>query len=124
MQATLKSAYRLKKPCANCPFRKEGAIDLQPGRVPGIIEHLLSDDMNGFPCHKTTYGEGSDEDDDGNYIPNGKEAQCVGAMAFLRKVGRPNVGMRLAMAFGIVDPAKLDALADLIIDPINNKEPK
>ncbi|MDF5404448.1 hypothetical protein P3681_25155, partial [Vibrio parahaemolyticus] len=32
---------RLKKPCANCPFRKEGAIELAPGRLEGIINDIV-----------------------------------------------------------------------------------
>ncbi|HBX5175140.1 TPA: hypothetical protein MH391_21585 [Klebsiella pneumoniae] len=31
---------RLKKPCANCPFKKEGAIELAPGRLEGIINDI------------------------------------------------------------------------------------
>lgn len=49
----LKHHYRLKRPCSNCPFLKEGAIELAPGRLHGIIEQLTSDDHSTFPCHKT-----------------------------------------------------------------------
>lgn len=47
--------YRLKKPCANCPFLKDAAkaIRLHPDRVPSIIEDLLSGRSTGFSCHKT-----------------------------------------------------------------------
>ena len=43
-----------KRPCANCPFRCDGAgIPLQPGRVEGIVSGLLADDQQTFVCHKT-----------------------------------------------------------------------
>jgi len=41
--------YRLKKPCANCPFRNQGAISLAPGRLEGIIDTLLGDDYIYLP---------------------------------------------------------------------------
>lgn len=44
---------RLKRPCENCPFLVDGAIDLAPGRLEGIIEGLLVDDLSTFQCHKT-----------------------------------------------------------------------
>lgn len=49
--------YALKKPCANCPFLKDQskAIELQPGRVEGIIEGLLDGSASSFACHKTLY---------------------------------------------------------------------
>ncbi|HGW3237511.1 TPA: hypothetical protein ACNKCC_005820, partial [Klebsiella pneumoniae] len=46
---------RLKKPCANCPFRKEGAIELAPGRLEGIINDIVENDMTTFHCHKTVH---------------------------------------------------------------------
>ena len=41
-----------KRPCANCPFRCDGAgIPLQPGRVEGIVSGLLADDQQTFVFH-------------------------------------------------------------------------
>lgn len=40
--------FRLKRPCENCPFLKEGAIELRPGRLQGIIDGLVNDDMSNF----------------------------------------------------------------------------
>lgn len=36
--------WDLPVPCGNCPFRKEGAIKLRPGRLKGIIRDILSDE--------------------------------------------------------------------------------
>jgi hypothetical protein len=40
----LRKFFRLKAPCANCPFLKAGGIELNPGRLEGIKAHLLRDD--------------------------------------------------------------------------------
>lgn len=43
-----------KRPCANCPFRCDGAgVELSPGRLEGIVSDLLADDQQTFVCHKT-----------------------------------------------------------------------
>ena len=53
----IKQHYRLKKPCANCPFLKEGAIPLSRGRLEGIISTLIEDDHSTFQCHKTVHSK-------------------------------------------------------------------
>ena len=41
-----------KRPCANCPFRCDGAgVQLEPGRLEGIVSELLADDQQTFVCH-------------------------------------------------------------------------
>lgn len=108
---------RLKKPCANCPFRLKGAIDLEPGRLDGIVDSLLKDDMSTFQCHKTTHSKkGGEWDDDGNYTPSGEEAMCAGAAALLMKRGRPTVGMRIAFVTRAASPDQWDAVFNEIID--------
>lgn len=42
-RGAMEAAFRLKKPCANCPFLKCGAIDLAPGRLDSIIAQLVGD---------------------------------------------------------------------------------
>lgn len=77
--------FKMKKPCENCPFRKEGSIDLMPGRLPGIIE-TLEDDHNFFQCHKTTYGAAP------------VESICMGSVAWLLKNrGRTGIYTRLGL---------------------------
>ena len=63
----IKQHFRLKKPCANCPFLKEGAIPLSRGRLEGIISTLIEDDHSTFQCHKTVHSKrGGNWDDEGN----------------------------------------------------------
>lgn len=115
----LQSMFRLKKPCPNCPFRKDGAISLEPGRLDGIIENLLSDDWSNFQCHKTVHHSktGGHWDDDGHYTPSGKEAMCAGAAIYLEKTGRPTVAMRLGMLTGTYSRDEYMTHKDQVIDP-------
>lgn len=110
--------FKLKKPCANCPFKIKGAIELRPGRMQGIIDDLMGSDYSSFPCHKTTGGGEEIEDDEGeiSYKPTGNERMCAGAAALLMKRGQPSVGMRMAFAFGTATPTDWDEIKPLIID--------
>lgn len=114
--------FTLKKPCGNCPFKREGAIELRPGRVEGIKEHLLSKDTNFFQCHKSVHNgkTGGEwvEDDEGEqaYIPSEKEQVCVGSLIWQYKKGRLPIVARLAIAFGKLDLDTLRAGENAIID--------
>lgn len=111
----LRKFFRLKAPCANCPFLKAGGIELNAGRLEGIKAHLLRDDFASFYCHKTTHLTGEEEDGDGEgYRPSGREAHCAGAAAFLLSRGRSNIAMRLAFAEEIISPAEFDSAIDVI----------
>jgi len=111
----LRKFFRLKAPCANCPFLKAGGIELNPGRLEGIKAHLLRDDFSSFYCHKTTHCTGEEEDEDGEgYSPSGKEAHCAGAAAFLLSRGRSNIAMRLAFAEGQITPADFEPAISMI----------
>jgi hypothetical protein len=109
--------YRLKQPCSNCPFRKEGAIELMPGRLAGIAQGLIKDDSSTFQCHKTVHSrKGGEFDDNGNYTPSGNEAMCAGAAAYLMKQGRPTIGMRLVFMTKTVPVSFWDEAKDLVVD--------
>lgn len=113
----IQNHYRLKKPCANCPFRKEGAIDLEPGRLEQIVDTLVKDDYSTFHCHKIVHSEmGGEWDEYGNYKASGKEAMCAGACAYLMKAGRPTVGMRVAFVTGFAKPSDWIAVYNEVVD--------
>ena len=125
--------YRLKTPCAKCPFRKEGAIELRPGRLEGIIEDLLENDQNTFQCHNTIATDDSlvdvDDADEAEYRSQAPlvmqgERMCAGAAAYLIKKGRPSVGMRYAMALGIISKDHWGKAEELVIDPKPADSPK
>ena len=112
-----KHHLRLKRPCKRCPFLLEGAIELAPGRLEGIVENLLNNDCTTFQCHETVHGaRGGEFDDEDNYVPSGHEAMCAGAAAVLMKRGRPTVSMRYAFTLGSAKPDQWDSIAPLVID--------
>jgi hypothetical protein len=117
-KSVMERHFALKAPCENCPFRVQGAIELEPGRLEGIIKGLVEDDQSTFHCHKTVHSNatGGDWDDYGNYVASGKEAMCAGAMMYLEKLGRPTVGMRIGRILGSYDPSKLEKHHDHVID--------
>lgn len=92
-----------KRPCSNCPFRKDGAgIDLHSGRMEGIIAHLKADDRQTFVCHKTL---------------NKSRMTCAGAVGVMSKVGQLPVIARLGLAFGVISKEDIAASAAMVIDP-------
>ena len=94
-----------KRPCANCPFRCDGAgIELNPGRLEGIVSGLLADDQQTFVCHKTL---------------NKERMTCAGAVAVMSKLGQLPVIARLGLAYGVITKADIEASAELVIDPSN-----
>lgn len=93
-----------KRPCANCPFRCDGAaIELRPGRLEGIVQGLIASDTTGFQCHKTL---GSKE-----------TMQCAGAVGVLTKMGRMPVIARLGLLVGVITKEDVEASMALVIDP-------
>lgn len=94
--------YALKEPCANCPFLKDKskAIQLNEGRVNGIISELLTGESTSFSCHKTLH----------------KEQQCAGALAVLEKLNQPTQLMRIMERMGQYSRDQYVPLFDLVID--------
>lgn len=92
-----------KRPCANCPFRLDGAgIPLEPGRLQGIVADLMANDLKTFVCHKTL---------DGNRMT------CAGAVGVMHKNGRLPVIARLGLAQGLISHEDIVASAAMVIEP-------
>ena len=92
-----------KRPCANCPFRSDGAgVELEPGRVEGIVSDLLADDQQTFVCHNTLDKE---------------RMTCAGAVGLMSKLGRLPVIARIGLAYGVITKADIEASAALVIEP-------
>lgn len=92
--------YRVLKMCGNCPFRDNGkAVHLEDGRVEDIKKTLLENDMNSFTCHKTSYNLDINMNPVTDIVQSPK--MCAGAYEYLKKIGRPNIMMRLASMKGI-----------------------
>ena len=91
------------RPCANCPFRKDGAgVELMAGRVEGIISGLLADDHQTFVCHKTLRSE---------------RMTCAGAVGVMSKLGRLPLIARLGLVMGLITKKDIEASAAMVIDP-------
>lgn len=114
----------LKKPCSNCPFLRNGAIELAPARLEGIIDDLMLDDTINFQCHKTIHSKiGGEwiEDDDGeeHYKPSGNESMCIGSAIYMLKAGRPSISLRFALIAGMISIEELTIQNKKIIEPLN-----
>lgn len=112
-----KKLFAVKKPYANCPFRKSGGIPLAEGRLDDIKRTLLSSDQEVFFCHKTTYQGGTDDMEEGQYQPSGRESYCMGAMAWLYVNGRLNLATRLGIIYQAVSEEELKE-ASKCINPV------
>lgn len=92
----------LKRPCANCPFRSDGAgVELRPGRLQSIIGGLLADDHQTFVCHKTLATE---------------RKTCAGAIGVLSKFGRLPIIARLGLMTGVITEEDVVASAAMVVD--------
>jgi hypothetical protein len=93
--------FDLKRPCADCPFRKgQGErFQLHPVRL-REIKHAPA-----FQCHRTVDYEhwGDAEKQQGKH-----PQQCAGLMAVLLRENRTNTIMQVAERIGGVDLSGLD----------------
>jgi hypothetical protein len=92
--------FKVKIPCAECPFRKNIRPFLTAGRAAQIAGDL-SDDHHWFACHHTT----------GPAIKTENQSQCAGSMGVLWKMHRPNIAMRLAIHFKLITLTELNRIA-------------
>lgn len=116
--------FGCKKPCSNCPFRKDGeGIGLYSGRLTGTVKGILSGEHGTFHCHKTiNYGkyDVSDylSDDSGEIKEFDSELMtrkhCAGAMAVTIMAGSIPLIMRFGIMYGMIKPDHYDgAMADV-----------
>lgn len=92
--------FKLKRPCATCPFRKgQGELfGLHGRRLTEIFEAVA------FQCHKTINHDADDRDGRAGDHPQ----QCAGLMSLLAREDRPNTIMQIGERLGHFDPAALD----------------
>lgn len=91
----------LKRPCKNCPFRKDVVPFLRPARVRQILTDITVHDQS-FVCHNTI-----DYEEDEPVIDQ-QSQHCAGASIFLMQTGQPNQAMRIASRFGLFNADALD----------------
>lgn len=113
--------FKMRRPCANCPFLKKGGVRLRPGRLEGIVD-TLRNDSNFFPCHKTIdYSrEGLVEED---RVLTGKESVCMGSLAYMyHHHGRLPIVARLALMEGDLSIEDIEASAEMIRSSVDSEE--
>jgi hypothetical protein len=86
--------FKLREPCADCPFRRDIDFHLSPSRAQEIADALMTGQT--FACHKTTKETG-----------HGNEQHCAGALIFLEAQANPNQLMRIAERIGYYDASQL-----------------
>lgn len=85
----------LKKPCADCPFRRKGGVRLSAKRIEQIVGCVAPEDGQGgrFPCHKTTG------------VAGGKDRSnrsCAGGIIFGYKQGVSSQMTRIEERLGLI----------------------
>ncbi len=102
--------FNLKRPCPKCPFRRDVTPYITHSRAVEIITAITTGDQT-FMCHQTTrqdFDDDGDDDDERQYVPNGQEEHCAGALVMLEAIDRPNQMMRIAERIRLYDRRKLD----------------
>lgn len=101
--------YDLTSPCGDCPLRSDKPFYLRRGRMVEILRSVIYRDAR-FTCHKTTHGNGYEEDDDPCETPMQPEQQCAGVLILLHRLGilNWNVQFRIAEMLGYLDAEKLN----------------
>jgi hypothetical protein len=94
--------FEMTAPCETCPFLRDSAVRLLPGRALAIATNMLRPEGGPFFCHRTIA-----YDDAAGYGTLTPESQhCAGALLFAAKRGRETMIMRQARRLGW-DPSGL-----------------
>lgn len=96
------SDWFMKKPCLNCPFRRDVTPFLHPVRA-DEISSMSWNRYNEFPCHKTV---DYDDSDDGEGIQTSESKACAGFLAMQISES----GMRCPDGFEVPDNVYSDPL--------------
>jgi len=105
--------FEILKPCEHCPFRR----DVQPflNRAKSIADGLR-DDNNWFACHETTGAK------NGRRVKPANQSMCAGSMIVLWRSGLANIGMRLALVYGLLKRETLDQKAPHVFNTLEEFE--
>lgn len=87
--------FERKKPCSNCPFRKDKPFPLSVARAREITDGLIKQQAT-FTCHKTLD------------LAEREQQHCAGALIMLEKMGQPNQMMRISERLGMYNRFELD----------------
>jgi len=96
-------SYKLRTPCAECPFRTDIPGYLRRERAIEISESIA--DGAEFPCHKTTV---PDPSTDFEMVKAAHSQFCAGALIMMEKMEAPNQIVRIAERVGAYDATRMD----------------
>lgn len=101
--------FKLKRPCAHCPFRCDVPGYLRRSRAIEIATDLANGSI--FPCHETTVDH---PDDESERIADADSQFCAGALLAMENEESPNQAMRMAERLGLYDAAGMDRSAPVV----------
>lgn len=104
--------FDLKRPCAECPFRRDIPGYLTGARAREIANAVL--DGSTFPCHHTTETIETD-DGESDCVATAESQHCAGALILARRRGRSSQLSRVAERLGYYDPSALDMESPVFI---------
>lgn len=97
---TFRNPFRLKKVCADCPFRADVPFyGLHPERVADIAQALR--DGATFHCHKTVSYDLAEQHGEERSAATSQSQFCAGALATMEKGQEPNQIVRIAERLGL-----------------------
>ncbi|WP_158679891.1 DUF6283 family protein [Deinococcus sp. NW-56] len=100
--------FSLKRPCQDCPFRRDAPGYLRPGKVDEIVRE--QEQGTPFFCHKTTTCTG--------YKTTDRRARyCAGSLLYGEAVHRHILPVRLAIHLGLWDPRALQRDVPVLDSP-------
>lgn len=105
MPTKSRTPYKLRRPCAKCPFRTDVPGYLRRERAIEIARSIA--EGSEFPCHETTV---TDEDEFGeeHLVPGSESQFCAGALICMEKQEAPNQQVRIAERLGVYEAERLD----------------
>jgi hypothetical protein len=80
VERTVMSEDFMKKPCAQCPYRRDVKPFLTNARAEELAYHATNP-YNSFPCHKTT--EADEDGDSGEMFVTEDSKECAGFLTLM-----------------------------------------
>lgn len=111
--------FTLKRPCNDCPFRREGGVRLYRARIREIVAGVTGNPGSSFPCHKTVQYDVEEDDEQGELDAATRDAShCAGALIFAHKQEAYPQLIRIMGRLGMYDPERLEE-QDTIFDSLH-----
>lgn len=102
------NGFKLRRPCAKCPFRTDVPGYLRRERARGIAADVAAGAP--FYCHETTVEDG----DDGDLVAGPNSQVCAGSLIALERDGVGSNFTRVAERLGQFDVGRLDMDAPVV----------